>query len=172
MRSVRKVKCVSLEIWLHLKTHLFLYFDLKTPNFENIWSFPLQTLLGALWKKCAQFCFLPFDRGRRQKSSFIAFFLSRSIWVSVDRHTVRNISSSLLVWTTQSFLFFRFKQLISANISLVWDLAARWRLFRNITKMQTWSWILSAADIWTYWTSNSFLQVDDYYNHQQITSAI
>lgn len=133
----------QLQIWLHLKTHLFL----KTPNFENISSFPLQTLLGALWKKCAQFCFLPFDRGRRQKSPLIAFFLSRSIWVSVDRHTVRNISSSLLVWTTQSFLFFRFKQLISANISLVWDLAARWRLFRNITKMQTWSWILSATDL-------------------------
>lgn len=143
MRSVRKVKCVSLEIWLHLKTHLFL----KTPNFENISSFPLQTLLGALWKKCAQFCFLPFDRGRRQKSSLIAIFLSRSIWVSVDRHTVRNVFSSSLVWTTQSFLFFRFKQLISANISLVWDLAARWRLFRNITKMQTWSWILSATDL-------------------------
>lgn len=137
----------QLQIWLHLKTHLFLYFDLKTPNFENISSFPLQTLLGALWKKCAQFCFLPFDRGRRQKSSLIAFFLSRSIWVSVDRHTVRNVFSSSLVWTTQSFLFFRFKQLISANISLVWDLAARWRLFRNITKMQTWSWILSATDL-------------------------
>lgn len=96
----------QLQIWLHLKTHLFLYFDLKTPNFENIWSFPLQTLLGALWKKCAQFWFLPFERGRRrQKSSLIAFFLSRSNWVSVDRHTVRNISSSLLVWKTQfSFL--------------------------------------------------------------------